>query len=138
LLFITFILCLCCRTVSAEDRWVNVECISHLLQDENDVVCLELNRDYLPEVQVLTHKIPLRIFFDIEPVKAYSGTNRIEPDSKLIDAIRTGYHPEEDFLRVVIDFRIVVPLEFKWVTSGQENRVCLHIHEQHDSEATGG
>jgi hypothetical protein len=137
-MFIAVALCLSCRTVSAQDSWVKVEGISHHLQDENDVVCLDLNRDYLPEVQVLTHKIPLRIFFDIEPVKAYSGTKRIEPDSKLIDAIRTGYHPEEDFLRVVLDFRIVVPLEFKWVTSGQGNRFCLHIHEQHDSDATGG
>jgi len=136
LIFIWVALCLCSGTGSAQDTWIKVEGISHHIQEENDVLCLELNRDYVPRVHVLTHKIPLRIFFDIKPVKAYSGTHRIEPDSKLIDAIRTGYHAGDDFLRVVIDFRVVVPLEFKWVTSAQEHRTCLHIHEQHDSGLT--
>ncbi len=125
---------LTCRPCPAADSWITVEGLTHTVIDDHDVVCVDLDRSFLPKAHVLTHRIPFRTYFDIKPVKAYSGPKRLEPDSKLIDAIRTGYHPDGRFLRVVIDFRLDVPLDFTWAYSKKSHRTCLQIHERREGE----
>ncbi len=109
-----------------EAKWLKLKDVSHELRDNQDLICVELSKTFFPKARVLTKKPPPRVFFDLKPVRAYSGKNRIEVDSSLVEKIRIGWH-QEQFVRVVVDLKEGIPFETSWTFSAPENRYCLEL-----------
>jgi len=109
-----------------EAKWLKLKDVTHEVRDEQEAVCVQLSRTFFPEARVLTKEPPPRVFFDLKPVRSYSGKNRIEVDSGLVDTIRIGWHAEQ-FVRVVVDLKEDIPFETSWRLSVPENRYCLQL-----------
>jgi hypothetical protein len=111
---------------AGEPQWLELQDVTHEVRDEQEAVCVQLSRTFFPEARVLTKKPPPRVFFDLKPVRSYSGKNRIEVGSDLVETIRIGWHREQ-FVRVVVDLKEGIPFETSWRLSVPGNRYCLQL-----------